>query len=387
MINFDELSLIEKKKLIDYSTELSLAERIKFKGVRDKILAELDEAGYNISEPMWRTIQRLCYNNKHYEILIDYLFSKGTKSVSDDHRIGEIYILTADICSTLIRKYVGVSNIPDDLLHFTFSTFLYYKIYGRYVMTALNRISTSRSLSLITNESINEDNPIIEVYRVALKKPPRIMEKQLCLLFKTLNENPTGLATVISDVIHEYCTRIDREESERIRKDRPSYIGLTPEGIPVKSWAIPKSRNSESEKKSGFDKSRPVFEHSCAIVNGTINEKFLDAVIDEAVALKVEDVDWDMNKTVSFDIPAKYKFALMNEFTTFKSCTILTMNSEKFLIQEDGTTDIFLLYMENETDLKGISLGDVSPYKKKRIEFGDLDVDSEYECCMKEDDK
>ena len=47
MINFDELSLIEKKKLIDYSTELSLAERIKFNAVRDKILAELDEAGYN----------------------------------------------------------------------------------------------------------------------------------------------------------------------------------------------------------------------------------------------------------------------------------------------------------------------------------------------------
>ena len=57
MINFDELSLIEKKKLIDYSTELSLAERIKFNAVRDKILAELDEAGYNISEPMWGTIQ------------------------------------------------------------------------------------------------------------------------------------------------------------------------------------------------------------------------------------------------------------------------------------------------------------------------------------------
>lgn len=387
MINFDELSLIEKKKLIDYSTELSLAERIKFNGVRDKILAELDEAGYNISEPMWETIQRLCYNNNHYEILLDYLFSKGTNSVSDEHRISEIYILTADICSTLTRKYVGVSNIPDDLLHFTFSIFLYYKIYGRCVMNTLNLISTSRSLSLITNKSINEDNPIIEVYRIALKKPPRIMEKQLCLLFKTLNENPTGLATVISDVIHEYCTRIDRKESERIQKDHPPYIGLTPEGIPVKSWEIPKSRNSESEKKSGFDKSRPIFEHSCAIVNGTINEKFLDVVIDEAVALKIEDVDWDKNKTVSFDIPAKYKFALMNEFTKFKSCTILTMNSEKFLIQEDGTTDIFLLYMENETDLKGISLGDVSPYKKKRIEFGNLDVDSEYECCMKEDDE
>ena len=387
MINFDELSLIEKKKLIDYSTELSLAERIKFNGVRDKILAELDEAGYNISEPMWETIQRLCYNNKHYEILLDYLFSKGTSSISDEHRISEIYILTADICSTLTRKYVGVSNIPDDLLHFTFSIFLYYKIYGRCVMNTLNLISTSRSLSLITNKLINEDNPIIEVYRIALKKPPRIMEKQLCLLFKTLNENPTGLATVIIDVIHEYCTRIDRKESERIRKNCPPYIGLTPEGIPVKSWEIPKSRNSESEKKSGFDKSRPIFEHSCAIVNGTINEKFLDNVIDEAIALKVEDVDWDMNKTLSFDIPAKYKFALMNEFTTFKSCTILTMNSEKFLIQEDGTRDIFLLYMENETDLKGISLGDVSPYKKKRIEFGDLDVDSEYECCMKDDDE
>ena len=387
MINFDELSLIEKKKLIDYSTELSLAEHIKFKGVRDKILAELDEAGYNISEPMWRTIQRLCYNNKHYEILIDYLFSKGTKSVSDDHRISEMCILTTDICSTLIREYGGTSNIPDDLLHFTFSTFLYYKLYGKCVMNTLNRISTSRSLSLTTNESINEDNPIITVYRTALKEPPRVMEKKLRLLFEMINVNSVRVPIVIIDMIHEYCTRMDREESERIRKDRPPYIGLTPEGIPVNSWAIPKSRNSESEKKSGFDKSRPVFEHSCAIVNGTINEKFLDGVIDEAIALKVEDVDWDMNKTLSFDIPAKYKFALMNEFTTFKSCTILTMNSEKFLIQEDGTTDIFLLYMENESNLKGISLGDVSPYKKKRIEFGNLDVDSEYECCMKEDDK
>lgn len=387
MINFDELSLIEKKKLIDYSTELSLAERIKFNAVRDKILAELDEAGYNISEPMWGTIQRLCYSNKHYEILIDYLFSKGTKSVSDDHRIGEMCILTTDICSALIREYGGTSNIPDDLLHFTFSTFLYYKLYGKCVMNTLNRISTSRSLSLATNESINEDNPIITVYRTALKEPPRVMEKNLRLLFEMINANSVRVPIVIIDVIHEYCTRIDREESERIRKDRPAYIGLTPEGIPVKSWVIPKSRNSESEKKSGFDKSRPVFEHSCAIMNGTINEKFLDGVIDEAIALKVEDVDWDMNKTFSFDIPAKYKFALMSEFTKFKSCTILTMNSEKFLIQEDGTRDIFLLYMENETDLKGISLGDVSPYKKKRIEFGDLDVDSEYECYMKEDDE
>ena len=94
MIIFDELSLIEKKKLIDYSTELSLAERIKFNGVRDKFLAELDEAGYDISEPMWGTIRRLCYNNKHYKILIDYLFSKGTKFVSDDHRIGEMCNLT-----------------------------------------------------------------------------------------------------------------------------------------------------------------------------------------------------------------------------------------------------------------------------------------------------
>lgn len=387
MINFDELSLIEKKKLIDYSTELSLAERIKFNAVRDKILAELDEAGYNISEPMWRTIQRLCYNNKHYEILIDYLFSKGTKSVSDDHRIGEMCILTTDICSALIREYGGTSNIPDDLLHFTFSTFLYYKLYGKCVMNTLNRISTSRSLSLTTNESINEDNPIIAVYRTALKEPPRVMEKTLRLLFEMINANSVRVPIVIIDVIHEYCTRIDREESERIRKNRPPYIGLTPEGIPVKGWSIPSSRNSESEKKSGFDKSKPVFEHSCAIVNGTINEKFLDGVIDEAIALKVEDVDWDMNKTLSFDIPAKYKFALINEFTKFKSCTILTMNSEKFLIQEDGTTDIFLLYMENDTNLKGISLGDVSPYKKKRIEFGDLDVDSEYECCMKDDDK
>ena len=144
---------------------------------------------------------------------------------------------------------------------------------------------------------------------------------------------------------------------------------------------------TKSQYETGSNKDKQMFETTTGvIVSTTINENVMDTIMDEALSMNINYIRESYNDSskYSFDIPAKYKFALVSTFETFNTATLLTKDSEKFLV-EDGNHDVYLLYMKDDS-LRGVSIGDSSPYQRRFVEFGDLDIDSDYDCYLPEDE-
>lgn len=108
---------------------------------------------------------------------------------------------------------------------------------------------------------------------------------------------------------------------------------------------------------------------------GNIDEKLYNPYLDDIINCE----------SVDFNLPDNVKAAIMYEMKDLKYSIVNTGDSERFLIQEEGSNDVFLLYMENST-IRGSEVGGLAKSDSEvlHIELTNLNLDDKYDVVMNE---
>lgn len=397
MIYFKDLDIYEKEQILNYCSELNYEDYTQFIIIKKNIVDELKRAGFNIHTTVGETIKDMIDKNetllrngfKHF-LLVP---STNTTNVYGVYTIDGFIKSAIEIAnktnSILMEK---PRNIKDkmDIMKFVISNLIFYKLYAICLFRAIQinhlRITTDGAL-IFTNLPAQEPTGYEPYYRF-ISNPNNDTCKEVMDWFYSITKS-NDLLEPISSLFMYYVSKYNSDEWRaewKAEKERISDFSVNNKQEKIVEESVNRLK-TKSQYETGSNKDKQMFETTTGvIVSTTINENVMDTIMDEALSMDINYIRESYNDSskYSFDIPAKYKFALVSTFETFNTATLLTKDSEKFLV-EDGNHDVYLLYMKDDS-LRGVSIGDSSPYQRRFVEFGDLDIDSDYDCYLPEDE-
>ena len=404
MIDILALDIYEKKQISDYYSELDNVDRVRYLKNKSTINDELSKHGFDVEKTVIGSIRERIKNDNL--MIADFLtFVLGTDSDNNTDPNGfytfDNFVKNAIDIAKITNYFLDSDFINDcdslRIRRFVVRDLIFYKLYAICVFRSI-QLNTIRNNPYIKRvNSVPKQQPTgYEPYYQFMTSPTVGTLHTLMDWFSEIVHSKDLLGPLL-DLFVQYMedTTINRNSEPQFEAFREDFNNFNV------FMDVNERAKNESISLSGMDKEHPVFETSSGyIVTGSINEDVLADVLDEVLSTTIESLvesqtgikmesSFSCSNEVdryTFDIQSQYKFALMTLFDDFKTATVLSAESEKFLI-EDSNDDVYLLFMRDDDTLCGMSVNDTGLYKKMFVEFVDLDTDSDYECYLPDDDE
>lgn len=404
MIDILALDIYEKKQISDYYSELDNVDRVRYLKNKSTINDELSKHGFDVEKTVIGSIRERIKNDNL--MIADFLtFVLGTDSDNNTDPNGfytfDNFVKNAIDIAKFTNCFLDSDFINDydslRIRRFVVRDLIFYKLYAICVFRSiqLNAIGDNPYIKRVNSVPDQQPTGYEPYYHFMIS--PTVGTLHTLMDWFTGIVHSKDLLGPLLDLFVQYMedATINRNSEPQFEAFREAFNNFN-----VFMDANERAKN-ESISLSGMDKEHPVFETSSGyIVTGSINEDVLADVLDEVLSTSIESIvesqtgikmesSFSCSNEVdryTFDIPSQYKFALMTLFDDFKTATVLSAESEKFLI-EDSNEDVYLLFMRDDDTLCGMSVNDTGLYKKMFVEFVDLDTDSGYECYLPDDDE